>query len=44
MRMVIHMSTESTKKEEKKQKKKEMTATANLNLGNSCVDKREQFL
>ena len=44
MTRVFHLSTISTKKEEKNQKKKEITtANSNLNLSFNCVDKREQF-
>ena len=44
MTRVFHLSTISTKKEEKNQKKKENTTTgSNLNLGFHCIDKREQF-
>jgi hypothetical protein len=45
MNRVFHISTFSTKKEEKNQKKKEITTTnSNLNLAYICVDKREQLL
>jgi len=44
MSRVFHLSTISTKKEEKNQKKKETTAAnSNVNLSFNCVDKREQF-
>jgi len=44
MTLVFHLSTISTKKEEKNQKKKEITtANSNVNLSFNCVDKREQF-
>jgi hypothetical protein len=44
MNRVFHISTFSTKKEEKNQKKKEITTTnSNLNLAYICVDKRDQL-
>jgi hypothetical protein len=44
MNRVFHISTFSTKKEEKNQKKKEITTTnSNLTLAYTCVDKREQY-
>lgn len=39
----IHLSTVSTKKEEKEQKKKERTAAITLNFPHPCVDETQQF-